>query len=137
MHSTAQASGSASCSLPPQASAAARQTAGRIRLPPAKSEYRIALWMVAGRVFSLGKYESSARLTASVRLSRYDFRSNAIGFRAPARVAVRDMRGVLGELWRLCKAPESASKRLERVGGKALKRPWASEASSSRGILAA
>jgi len=34
IHSTAQASGSAALSFPPQAAAAARQSAGRMRLPP-------------------------------------------------------------------------------------------------------
>ena len=46
MHSTAQARGRAAASFPPQASAAARHKAGRIRFPPAKIEYRIASWMV-------------------------------------------------------------------------------------------
>jgi hypothetical protein len=92
MHSTAHASGIADSSVPPHASAAARQSAGRIRLPPANNEYRIALWIVAGRVDSFGKYRSSARFTASVRISKYRFKSNGCVWRAPARVAVRDMR---------------------------------------------
>ena len=58
--------------------------------------------MVAGFVFSDGRNLSRARFTDSVRRSRYPFRSNAVGFRAPARVAVRDIRRVLWEVprWR-------------------------------------
>jgi len=46
--------GHGSTSLPPQAAVAARHKAGRIRLPPAKSEYLIARWMVAGFVVADG-----------------------------------------------------------------------------------
>src|SRR4051794_34962000 len=70
MHSTAHASGMAWASFPPQAADAARHKAGRMRLPPAKSEYRIARWIVAGFASAEGKKRSKARLTASVRVAR-------------------------------------------------------------------
>src|SRR2546423_7776988 len=76
MHSTAHASGMAWSSLPLQAAAAARQRAGRMRLPPAKTEYRIARWIVGGFVSSAGNNSSKARLTAAVRLERKASRSN-------------------------------------------------------------
>jgi len=50
------------------------------------------LWIVAGFVDSFGKKRSNARFTASLRISKYCFRSNGCVWRAPARVAVRDMR---------------------------------------------
>ena len=67
MHSTAQAAGSASFAEPPQSSAEARARIGRRRFPPAKTLYRIALWMVAGFAEAFGRNPSSARSTALIR----------------------------------------------------------------------
>ncbi len=66
MHSTAQARGMAAACDPPQASAAASTSAGRMRLPPAKSEYRMALWIVAGLAVALGRNRSRALSTSRV-----------------------------------------------------------------------
>ena len=61
--STAHAKGMASSHLPPQASAAASTSAGRMRLPPANIEYRMALCSVAGRVDGRGRRRPSAAST--------------------------------------------------------------------------
>src|SRR5215218_9457956 len=94
MHSTAQAWGRAASVFPPHASAAATVRAGRIRLPPANNEYRIARWIVVGFIDSFGRNLSSARFTAAVRVSRYFTRSIDPVRLAPARVAVSDICGV-------------------------------------------
>src|ERR1700722_20227240 len=96
MHSTAQASGIAAASFPPHASAAARHNAGRTRLPPANSEYRIALWIVAGLVLSFGRNLSSAAFTALVLRSRYAARSKRPRA-VPAFFLTSDMRGFCRE----------------------------------------
>src|SRR2546423_528276 len=98
MHSTAQAKGMASASLPPHAAAAARHKAGRIRLPPAKSEYRMALWMVAGLVVPGGRNLSKARLTISVRTARNRSRSKAVADNALERLA-----SVVADMGRCCR----------------------------------
>src|SRR5580700_278121 len=79
MHSTAQASGMADASLPPTVSHAARQRTGRMRLPPAKMEYRMALWIVGGAVVSGGNSLSSAASTRAHMRSRYWFRLKTAG----------------------------------------------------------
>src|SRR5262249_33934472 len=92
MHSTAQASGMAFTRFPPQASAAARHKAGRIRLPPAKSEYRIARWIVPGLAVTGGRKRSSALLTARVDEFRKPCRSNGCLRSAPDILVVAAMR---------------------------------------------
>ena len=77
MHSTAHAYGKAFSIEPPHASAAAMHNAGRNRFPPAKSEYRIALCIVAGFTRSVGSDLSNARFTAALVRSKYAPISNA------------------------------------------------------------
>ena len=107
MHSTAQASGMAPAALPPQAAAAARHSAGRIRLPPAKSEYRIALWIVAGLADPAGRNRSSASLTADVPADRKVWTSKS-GFARRLELLVdTDMRSCFRK-WRFPAQADSA-----------------------------
>jgi len=69
MHSTAQARAWPRLRYPAQAAVAARHKAGRIRLPPAKSEYLIARWMVAGFVVRTGVNDPRWALTWLVVLA--------------------------------------------------------------------
>src|SRR6266850_8011388 len=81
----------ASASFPPQADAAARHKAGRIRLPPAKSEYRMASWMVAGLVVAGGRNRSKARFTVSLRVARNWSRSKVLARNRWEPLVVADM----------------------------------------------
>ncbi len=62
-------------------------------MPRANSEYRIALWMVAGRVAAGGKNPSRALLTEAVACAKKVCRSKLPAERGIDAVRLADMRG--------------------------------------------
>src|SRR5437867_3154410 len=64
MHSSAQAGWSAGVTSLEKMRAASRHKIGRIRLPPANTLYRMAVWMEGGCVVSAGSSRSRAASTA-------------------------------------------------------------------------
>src|ERR1035438_121749 len=97
MHSTAQASGRAWDSSPPQAAAAARHNAGRMRFPPANSGGRWGRWIVAGLAVAAGRKPSKARLTVAARVARKSGRENGLRERELGLLTVMDMGGCCRE----------------------------------------
>src|SRR5687767_13867825 len=71
----AQAAGIASARSPPTASALARQSSGRSRLPPAVTLYRIASATTLGQSGGEGSARASAASISAWRAVRYSLRS--------------------------------------------------------------